>query len=352
MTDRALHPLAWWGWATVLAAAALRTTNPLLCGLVVAVSWYVVANCRREAPWARSYAMLMKVGAVVIVVRLVLQALFAARLPGRVLFTLPAAQLPGWAAGVSLGGPVTAEALAQAVYPALQLLALLAALGAASTLADPYRLMRALPATLYEAGVAIGVALTLAPQLGAEVGRVRAARRLRGRPTKGLAGARGVALPVLEGALERSVALAASMDARGYGRTDPDDSRGRAARGAPILGLLALGIGTYAVADNGTSSGVGLALLTVGGVLVIGGLVVGGRRSVRSRYRPDPWGTPEWIAVGSAALALLFMIGAGRAGVVLVGESVPLRWPTLPLVPAFGIVLAAAPALVVRPEPA
>ena len=32
---RALHPGAWWLWAVGLAAAASRTTNPLLLALVV-----------------------------------------------------------------------------------------------------------------------------------------------------------------------------------------------------------------------------------------------------------------------------------------------------------------------------
>ena len=48
-----------------------------------------------------------------------------------------------------------------------------------------------------------------------ELGRIREARRLRGRPVRGVAALRGLALPVLEGGLERSVALAASMDSRG-----------------------------------------------------------------------------------------------------------------------------------------
>jgi energy-coupling factor transport system permease protein len=350
VTERALHPLAWWGWAGLLAAAALRTSNPLLSGLVVAVAWFVVGRCRQDTPWANSFATLMKVGVVVIVVRVVLQVLFAARLPGNELFSLPEVELPDWVAGVALGGPVTGEALAQAVYPALQLLALLAALGAASSLADPYRLMRALPTALHEAAVALGVALSLAPQLGSEVSRVRGARRLRGRPTKGLAGARGVAVPVLEGALERSVALAASMDARGYGRRQPDNAQRGATQVAPIAGLLALGIGTYAVADSGSPSGLGLVLLALGALLVVAGLVLGGRRSVRTRYRPDPWGGPEWIAVGSGAFALLAMVVAGHTGVGLAGEVVPLRLPTLPLLPALGILAAATPAFVV-PEP-
>lgn len=348
---RPLHPLAWWMWAALLSAAVLRTTNPLLCLLVVAVSWFVAASRRPDAPWARSFPTLLKIGVVVFGVRIVLQALFAARTPGRVLFTLPEAELPDWAAGVAVGGPVTAEALAQAAYPALQLLALLAALGAAGSLTDPYRLMRTLPASLYETAVALGVALTLVPQLGAEVSRVRAARRLRGRPTRGLAGARGVAVPVLEGALERAVALAATMDARGFGRRQVDARAGRVASAGSVVGLLALAVGTYAIADNGTGSGLGLGLLAVGAALAVAGLAAGARRSPRTRYRPDPWLAPEWATVAAGAVALAVMVIAGRTGVALAGEVAPLEVPMLPWLPAAGLLAAALPA-VVTPEPA
>jgi hypothetical protein len=100
----------------------------------------------------------------------------------------------------------------------LQLAVILLCFGAANSLASPYRLLRSLPAVLYETGVAVTVALSFTPELVQSIGIVRQARRLRGIPTKGLRGMRGVAVPVLESALDRSLQLATSMDARGYGR--------------------------------------------------------------------------------------------------------------------------------------
>src|SRR5205085_5619596 len=122
-----------------------------------------------------------------------------------------------WAAGVTLGGPVTLESLAAGFVEGLQLAVLLACVGAANSLASPYRLLRSMPAVLYELGVAVTVALSFAPQAVVSVQVVREARRLRGRPSSGLRGMRGLAVPVLETALERSLVLAASMDRRGFG---------------------------------------------------------------------------------------------------------------------------------------
>ena len=40
---RDLHPVAWWGWALGLAAAASFTTNPVLLLLIVGVAATAVA---------------------------------------------------------------------------------------------------------------------------------------------------------------------------------------------------------------------------------------------------------------------------------------------------------------------
>ena len=86
----ALHAGAWWLWALGLATAASRTTNPLLLGLIVGVAGYVVAARRTAAPWARSYGAFVKLGLVVIGLRLVFSMLLGSPIPGsHVLFTLP-----------------------------------------------------------------------------------------------------------------------------------------------------------------------------------------------------------------------------------------------------------------------
>lgn len=349
--QRALHPAAWWLWGILVGAGALHITNPLLSALLIAAIWVVVVARRRDVPWARSFGRFLTLGVFVVGVRLVLQALFAPRVPGHVLVTLPEVGLPEWMAGVSLGGPVTAEALLGAFYDSLRLLGLLAAIGAANSLADPYRLLRVLPAALYEAGVAITVALSLTPQALASAAQVRDARRLRGRPTTGLAAARGIALPVLEGALDRSVSMAASMDARGFGRRDGvEPGRRRATRVASALGLLALAVGTYGVLDAGAPAGLAYPALAAGGALLCAALLLGGGRAARTAYRPDPWAGPEWATVTAGAAVLAGLVVASRLGVDLTASVYPLEAPGFPLMGAAVVLLAAVPVLA-TPEP-
>nr|WP_308402878.1 CbiQ family ECF transporter T component [Streptomyces sp. BV286] len=349
----ALHPGAWWVWALGLGTAASRTTNPLLLALLVGVAGYVVAARRTEAPWARSYGAFVKLALAVLAIRLAFAVLLGSPVPGtHLLVTLPELPLPDWAQGIRVGGRVTAEGLVFALYDGLKLATLLICVGAANALANPSRLLKSLPGALYEAGVAVVVALTFAPNLIADVQRLRAARRLRGRSDNGLRGLLQVGLPVLEGALERSVALAAAMDARGYGRAAEVAPGVRRTTAALTLGgLVGICAGTYGLltAEGGSY---GLPVLLAGLAAALGGLRLGGRRSLRTRYRPDAWGVRAWlVAASGAAVAALLILYASHDSAALHPGVVPLTAPTLPLWPAAAILLGLAPAFI-APAPA
>ncbi|MBA2811659.1 energy-coupling factor transporter transmembrane protein EcfT [Streptomyces sp. KM273126] len=344
-----LHPGAWWVWALGLGTAASRTTNPLLLTLLVVVAGYVVATHRTDAPWSRSYTAFVRLALAVLLLRVAFAVVLGSPVPGsHTIVTLPELPLPHWAQGVRIGGRVTAEGLVFAVYDGLKLAALLVCVGAANALANPARLLKSLPAALYEVGVAVVVAMTFAPHLVADVQRLRAARRLRGRPDRGLRGLAQVVLPVLEGALERSVALAAAMDARGYGRSAEVAPAVRRTTAALTLGgLLGVCAGTYGVltAEGG---GYGLPVLFAGLATALAGLWLGGRRSPRTRYRPDAWGPQAWLVSASGvAVAALLVVAAAYEPSALHPGVVPLTAPTLPLWPMAAILLGLLPAFAV-----
>lgn len=347
-----LHPGAWWLWALALGTAATRTTNPLLLALLITVSAYVVATRRPDTPWSRSYGAFVKLALAVILIRLLFAIVLGSPIPGtHTLLTLPELPLPAWAQGIRLGGEVTAEALTFALYDGLRLATLLICVGAANALANPSRLLKSLPGALYEMGVAVVVALTFAPNLIADVQRLRAARRLRGRPDKGVRGLLHVGLPVLEGALERSVSLAAAMDARGYGRTAQVPPAVRRTTAALTLGgLLGVCAGTYGLL-TAEGAAYGFPLLLAGLVAALAGLRLGGRRSPRTRYRPDRWDVRAWLVVASGvAVAALLALAAARDPAALHPGVVPLVTPTLPLWPAAAVLLGLLPAFV-APDP-
>jgi energy-coupling factor transport system permease protein len=352
---RLLHPGAWWLWALGLVVAATRTTNPLLLLTMIAVAALVVAARRTASPWSRSFVAFLALGAVLVVVRLVFAALFVDAVPGStVLVTLPEITLPEVVAGLRVGGAVTAEALLFALYQGLQLVAVLAAVGAANALADPRRLLRTVPGALYEVSVALVVALTYAPRLVEDAVRVRKAQRLRGRPPRGLRGVARTAVPVLEGGLATSIDLAAAMDSRGFARAAAVPARWRRLSASLVLlGLVGTIIALFAVLGGGLLPAAGLPLLALSTTVAVAGALLAGRRSRRTRYRPDPWRLAEWVTAASGVVAAL---GVGAAAAADPGAldpvgMLPLAAPAMPAMAMAAVLLATLPAVVTPPPP-
>jgi len=341
-----LHPLAWWLWALGLATAASRTTNPLILLLIVSVVGYVVAARRPARTWAQGFRAYLILGLVVIAIRTVFHIVFGGALGETVLVRLPELRLPQWAAGIRLGGAVSAEGLVSALYDGLRLATLLICVGAAVTLADPRRLLRTLPGALYELGLVVVVAISLAPQLVESALRVRRAQALRGANGRGLRAVRSIGMPVLAMALDRAVALAAAMDARGYGRAGDISARTRRfTAGLLLVGLLGLSLGGYAVLDASAGGSVGLPSLLVGVLAAVAGLAVGSRRVLRSRYHA------EQVDPRSAVVAATGVVAAGCLFVTSVYDvttafpsTYPLVVPQLALLPVVGLLIALAPA--------
>ena len=353
---RSLHPVAWWVWALGLAAAASRTTNPLLLALILGVTCLVVASRRGDAVWAMGFRYYLFFGAFVVAMRVVFRIIFGGSSGEgeHVLVNLPTIPLPGWAAGIQLFGPITAESLLAGFYDGLRLATMLICVGAANSLANPKRLLKSVPSALYEVGTAIVVALSVAPQLVESVLRVRRARSLRAGPQKGVGALRGIIIPVLEDALDRSRALAAAMDSRGYGHTGDQPRASRRVTGALVIGgLLGICVGVYGL--NGTAPpSLGAPMLLGGLALSAVGLRVSGRRVRRTRYRPDAWRGAEWLVLscGVAAMAVSFFAISLDAN-NLNPSLDPLSWPQLPLLASLGVLVAAIPAWATpQPPPA
>lgn len=324
---RDLHPVAWWVWALGLCAAATFTTNPFLLLMIVGVAATVVSLRRSDHPWGRSFRLYLWLAVFVVVMRVGFWVVFGGWSGGRVLLELPSVPLPSWFAGISLLGPLYAEALLFALYDGLRLATIILCVGAANSVANPKRLLRSVPPALYEIGTALVVAVTVLPQFADSARRVRAAQSLRAGDTHRVRRLRRFLVPVLEDALERSLALAAGMDTRGYGRTSGATPAQRRTTGVLMLvGLGGICVGVYAVLDTTAPRVLALPMLGLGLAAAVAGLLSAGRRVERTRYRPDPWQWPEVAVVASGALV-------GVIGWWISRHQVAVAYPALDAVP-------------------
>mgnify|MGYP001191486844 CR=1 FL=1 len=341
-TPRMLHPVAWWVWGVGLATASAHTTNPWLLLLIIAVAGWVVLE-RREVGALDSFRPFLLIGLFAIGLRVALTIVLGNGVPGEVvLVELPQVRLPAWFAGLRLGGAVTLESVVAAAIDGLRLATTLACLGAANALASPARLLRYAPATLHDIGTAVVVALTFAPALVDLAGRVRSARRLRGHSGSGVRELARLAIPVLEGALDRSLELAASMESRGYGRTAVRGRRERTIGSVLALtGACGSVAGLFGVLSASSGGWLGLPMLAGGLVLLTTSLVLGARRDARTAYRRDPWRPPEWATCALGVLPAVLLVHAEAdawPGITI--AQVPLVVPPLPTLPALAILAA------------
>lgn len=361
---RPLHPFAWWAWALALAVVANQTTNPLFLIGLVGVATIVTLARRGDNPWARSFTLYLALGAIIVLVRVLIRIVFGGGDGPTTLFTLPQIHLPAWVGGIRLLGRVSLESLLHGLTDGLRLATMIICLGAANALVNPKRLLAALPAALQSIGTLLVVTFSVFPQLAESITRVWRVRKLRkARATRTRRQRLGVVetiiVPVLSDALDRSVALAASMEARGYGHSGNAPRSAR--RWSTVLGLAGVtvlsvwaffllarpGIGPTVLGRNLLE----LLLLLAGLALVVGALRVLGRHVATTHYRPDRWLLAEWVTLGAGVTAVLVTQGVavGPGARVLEPSIIPLAWPTLTWPLLLVLALGVLPAFLTPP---
>jgi len=121
-----------------------------------------------------------------------------------------------------LGGPLTLESLAFGGAIGLGLVAALLSVAPLSLILEPHDVVDAMPAALERTGIAVATSLNLVSGFGRTFTEVRDAQRMRGWKPGGLRSWNEILVPVVLTAIEDSVLLAESMEARAFG---PDGER-------------------------------------------------------------------------------------------------------------------------------
>ena len=298
-----IQPATWWliGFAFAISAAAVHSI--VLLFFISAVAVALILAFRQPAPWAQSLRFYLWLAALVVIVRIGFRVIFSYADPSdAVIINLPPLGIELGALGsIHLLGPLTMPTLQAALVDGMRLAAIILSVGMANTLANPRKLLKATPGALYEVATAISVAINLAPQLIDSLHRVRRARLLRGRSQR-VSAFTGTVIPVLEETIERSLNLAASMDARGFGRRGQQTKLQRGlARGASVASIVFELVGCYLLLATVGMTGIAVALIAIGVALTIVALRLSSLGSVRTRFKPQRFGWIDWLLVALAS---------------------------------------------------
>ncbi|MFN2242457.1 MAG: energy-coupling factor transporter transmembrane component T, partial [Anaerolineae bacterium] len=194
----------------------------------------------------------------------------------------------------------------------------------------------------------ISIAITFVPQMVISAREIRQAQRIRGHRFRGLRDLLPLVIPLLANSLERSIQLAETMEARGFGSAVSLPSRRRALLSQ--LGLLAALVGVL----------VGLSLLAfypqarvwawllvaIGVIGMLAFFAFHGRQVKRTRYRRQSWHAPDTVVAVASAISLAIVIVVRLTAPDTFFYS---PYPPNSLLPAFDPLVGVALLLLVMP---
>lgn len=380
----AYHTLTWLAWLAAAAYLALANGQPLHTLLLIVATGMVFTVVSENAralgshsgadPRVQGWRTFLRFGLWVWGIAALFNLLFAHA--GRfVLFTLPRS----WPL---IGGPITLEGLLYGLANGASLFAVLLVFATFNLALDAHRLLRWLPGGLFQAGLIVSIALSFVPQIMGSLTDIREAQRVRGHRFRGIRDWVPLFVPLLTTALERSLSLAESMEARGFGgviqagetAASPGLDPLREASGlskqeghpgsetsgqdmlwsvqwvslATLAGLLVLLLGLVWRATGWAGSCPSLLALVMGAGLLILALHLQGRRFKRTQYRREAWRWYDtWVSLACTLAVGMVLYTQVRNPVALLYYPYPPSSPWPSFTPLLGLasVLVAAPAL-------
>jgi energy-coupling factor transport system permease protein len=303
----AYHTLTWLAWLCAAAYLALVNGQPLqTLLLILATSTVFTLASRRRATGqsagagnrsVEGWSTFLRFGLWVWLVATLFN-LFFAHAGNIVLFVLPR----NWPL---VGGSITLEGLLYGLAHGASLFAVLLVFATFNLALDANRLLRWLPAGLFQAGLVVSIALSFVPQMMASLKDVREAQLVRGHKFRGLRDLPPLFVPLITTALERSLTLAESLEARGFGGVSPRQGNGET--------LPSSGHSIAEVMDKRKTSRQHFSL------------------PVDAETLPSPTGggteyQPAWVRPATTAATLVSLLGL-LTGLVWRAASVQPSWP-------------------------
>ena len=207
----------------------------------------------------------------------------------------------------TLIGNLSNAALYSALSQGLKLVAIIASIALANSMANPRKLLKLTPAAFYDFAAALSVAFNLIPQLAQSIERVTKAQRIRNQNRRNFG---TIVVPVLEDALDSSMNLAASMDSRGFGRK-PQMSKSITfiLRSLNVCALLAIAAASYLLLGTSGQPAAAWLLIVVAVLATASNMIIAARLSTRTRVTKLQFKLADYVALVLALGLVLIAIG-------------------------------------------
>lgn len=300
MEARPLDTRAWLIWIAGTSVPALLTLNPwyqLILIAIVVMIW-TGQPVTSENGFLRS-GLLLRIALISLIFSAAFNMLVI-HYGYTILVHLPES-LP------IIGGIITLEALIYGLLNALRLISILFAFALFSRSINYADLMRLAPSALFELGLMLSIGFTLVPFTIRSFNEIREAQALRGHRSRGVRDLIPLFTPLVISGMEHALALAESMEARGYGGVTLT-RRVWMGQGLAVISLIGLLI-VLAIQVFAPLRAPVLILLLIG----VGGLMVMALRQLsaasgRTRLRHGHWGSAETMVAVGAMIPVVVLI--------------------------------------------
>jgi energy-coupling factor transport system permease protein len=357
------HPKTWGLWLLAALLPVVLTKNPfyLLVAILAVGANYL--SLGRSAPTAQGWGSFLRLGLILVVFSIAFNLLFVSA-GDTALFSLPqlrwrVTSLAQQPVLMQIGGQVTLESLIYGFTTGLALMGVLVTFATFNTLVDHYQLLRSIPRFLYQSAIVVSIGITFVPHMIVAQREIREAQALRGHRFRVIRDLPPLFIALLAEGLERSISLAESMDARGFGgRPLPSSTRISGGytpqpdlliKSIIALALVILTSGAFALSYF-PQRVIGGVTMLAGGSMLVAALWMVGHNVHRSRYRRDAWRRRDTLVAGASGVASLVILATwitDRAAFIFYPYP-NLDWPDFNPWIALSFLLLSMPALASR----
>ena len=308
-SHQTFHTTALTLWLVSVFLPGLLTRNPFYLLLSLGLLGFVHHRLARRSPTTAAWGSVLRLSLFFVLFTLAFNLLLGGY-GETTLFELPAWKVEGEGGRTvfQIGGAVTLESLLYGLTTALVLTVMLVAVSIFNALVDHYQLLRGLPRVLYQAATVVSIAITFVPELFRAQKEIREALALRGHRFRGFRDLLPLLLNLVAEALERAMALAESMEARGFSGPPLSSGERRGPRIAVALGL-AIVLAGWLLKGLWERPVLGFLLICGGCALLALTLWHLGRRVERSRHRRQIWQHRDRALALVSTLAVVWWLG-------------------------------------------